>query len=538
MKKLLLLLSFILMSNFAFSQGITINQSIVEPGPYKVGDVITIKYNINSGTQTPRYLWLRYQYNNKILLLVANSTIYSQGNSVQTFSTEWVNFKFTPSNTKPVTSLYEQYQTTPWNYVANPDWNVGQLTIQRTDAKIDGDFVSQKFTIKDNISYSDIHQLSIGYAIDVNSQNISPVTTAGTPITLGTVTGGSSSFKVKVAFPTGYTNIVHHNAQIYKLKTDGTIDFSQPIIAQLPLDATGEAVFTTQVKVGDEVGVYVSPTTQKPFMNNIVTVSDAYRAFLGHSQTDISGTPNFFTYPTLEKNVGNVSKDDGIFNEKDSYYLFVHVMGIDVSSLAFIPTSTVTSLRWQTGLLEQNWLNGTPKNKVVVTSNNQVVNMVYAWGGDLDWSHSTNPAVVAQTLAGNRTSTPKYLGSYSSRELEDVNLGVSSKLEAGKVVLTTTLTKQELAALQIIMKYDNTKLKLDNVIFDTGNTITNFYNDFESRLSFGSIDQLKTARIKTGTPYKLIFTPLVNLTSTTGLFMFELADAVDKSGNKVNLIIQ
>ena len=538
MKKLLLLLSFIFMSNFAFSQGITINQSIVEPGPYKVGDVITIKYNINSGTQTPRYLWLRYQYNNKILTPVANSTIYSQGNSVQTFSTEWVNFKFTPSNTKPATSLYEQYQTTPWNYAANADWNVGQLTIQRTDNKIDGDFVSQKFTIKDNISYSDIHQLSIGYAINASSQNISSVTTTGTPISLGTVTGGSSSFKVKVAFPTGYTNIVHHTAQIYKLKTDGTIDFSQPIIAQAQLDATGEAVFTTQVKVGDEVGVYISATFQKPFMNNIITVSDAYRAFLGHSQTDIAGTANFFTYPNLEKVVGNVSKDDAIFNEKDSYYLFAHVMGIDVSSVAHIPTSTVTNLMWNTGLLDQNWLNGTPKHKVVVTSNNQVVNMVYAWPGDLDWSHSTDPAVVAQTLAGNRTSTPKYLGSYSSRELEDVNLGVSSKLEGGKVILTTTLTKQELAGLQIIMKYDNTKLKLDNVIFDTGNTITNFYNDFESRLSFGSIDQLKTARIKTGTPYKLVFTPLVNLTSTTGLFMFELADAVDKSGNKVNLIIQ
>ncbi len=540
MKKLLLLLSFIFMSNFAFSQGITINQSIVEPGPYKVGDVITIKYNINSGTQTPRYLWLRYQYNNKILTPVANSTIYSQGNSVQTFSTEWVNFKFTPSNTKPATSLYEQYQTTPWNYAANADWNVGQLTIQRTDAKIDGDFVSQKFTIKDNIAYNDIHQLSIGYAINASSQNISSVTTTGTPISLGTVTGGSSSFKVKVAFPTGYTNIIHHTAQIMRLKNDnsGDIDWSQQPIAQLPLDATGEATFTTQVKIGDEVGVFISPASQKPFMNDIVTVSDAYRAFLGHSQTDIAGTANFFTYPTLERNVGNITIGDNVFNESDSYYMFAHLMGINVSTNALIPTSTATTIRWNSGLLEQTWLNGTPKNKVSVTSNNQTVNMVYAWGGDLNWSHSTDPAVVAQTLAGNRTSTPKYLGSYSSRELEDVNLGVSSKLEGGKVILTTTLTKQELAGLQIIMKYDNTKLKLDNVIFDTGNTITNFYNDFESRLSFGSIDQLKTARIKTGTPYKLVFTPLVNLTSTTGLFMFELADAVDKSGNKVNLIIQ
>lgn len=538
MKKLLLFFLLIIMSNFTFSQGITINRSIVEPGPYKVGDVITIKYTVNSGTETPRYVWLRYQYNNKILNPVANSTIYSQGNSVQTFSTEWNNFKFTPAASKPATSLYEQYQITPWGYAANPDWNVGQLTIQRTDNKIDGDFVTQKFTIRDNISYNDIHQLSIAYAVNATSQNISPVTTSGTAVSLGTVTGGSSSFKVKVAFPTGYTNIVHHNAQIMKLKQDGTIDFSQQPIAQLPLDATGEAVFTTQVKIGDEVGVYISPASQKPFMNDIVTISDAYKAFLGHSQTDIAGTPNFFTYPNLEKVVGNVTIGDNNFNESDSYFIFAHLMGINVSTLASIPTSTATSVKWYSGLLEQTWLNGTPKNKVTVTSNNQTVNMVYAWGGDLNWTHSTDPAVVSATLAGNRTSTTNYLGSYSSRVLEDVNLGVSSKLESGKVILTTTLTKQELAGLQIILKYDNTKLKLDNVIFDTGNTITNFYNDFESRLSFGSIDQLKTARIKTGTPYKLVFTPLVNLTSTTGLFMFELTDAVDKSGNKVNLIIE
>ena len=540
MKKLLILLSFIFMSNFAFSQGITINQSIVEPGPYKVGDVITIKYNINSGTQTPRYLWLRYQYNNKILTPVANSTIYSQGNSVQTFSTEWVNFKFTPSNTKPATSLYEQYQTTPWNYAANADWNVGQLTIQRTDAKIDGDFVSQKFTIKDNISYSDIHQLSIGYAINASSQNISSVTTTGTPISLGTVTGGSSSFKVKVAFPTGYTKIVHHHAQIYKLKTDGTIDFSQPIIAELPLDATGEAVFTTQVKVGDEVGVYISATFQKPFMNNIITVSDAYRAFLGHSQTDIGGTANFFTYPNLEKVVGNVSKDDAIFNEKDSYHLFAYVMGIDVSSVAHIPTSTVTNLIWHSGLLEQSWLDGTPKHKVLVTSNSQVVNMVYAWPGDLNWSHSTDPAFVAQTIAGNstRTSTPKYLGSYQQRVYEEVGLSVSSKLEGGKVVLTTELGKDGLAGLELIMTFDDSRLSLDNIIFDSGNTVTNFSTKDGSRLTFGSIDQLRTARIKKGTPYKLVFTPKVQLTSTTGLFFFVLADAVDEKGNKVNLVIQ
>jgi hypothetical protein len=540
MKKLLITLSLIFVCNFAFSQGIAINQTIVEAGPYKVGDVITIRYNINSGTQTPRYLWLRYQYNNKVLLPVANSTVYSQGNSVQTFSTEWNNYKFFPKSTIPATSLYQQYQSSPWDIRVDANWNVGQLTIQRTDAKIDGNFVTQKFSVRDNISYDDIHQLTLAYSIDANSQTISQITTSGTAVSLGTVTGGSSSFKVKVAFPTTYSNIIHHSAQLMKLKVDGTIDFSQQPIAQLPLDATGEATFTTQVKIGDEVGVFISPATQKAFMDNIVTVSDAYKSFLAISQVDINGNPTYFTYPNLEKNVGNITLNDNTFNESDSYFMFAHVMGVNVSQQALIPSSTSTSVKWQSGLLNQSWLNGTPTHKVVVTSNNQITNAVFAWGSDLDWSHSTDPAVIAQNIQNNTNVTNRTnpLGSYSAKTLEDVNLSVSSTLTDGKVVLTTNLTKEGLAGLQVIMNYDNSKLQLDNIIFDTGNTITNFSTDKDGRLTFGSIDQLKTARIKKGTPYKLIFTPKVPLTNTAGLFFFVLSDAVDASGKKVNLIVQ
>jgi len=539
MKKLIFLL--LLLPTLSFGQ-ITINQTIVEPGPYKVGDVITIKYNVNAGSQSPRYVWVRYQYNNKVLAPVANSTVYTQGNSVQTYSTEWNNYKFTPSTAKPATSLYEQYQTTPWNYAANSDWNVGQLTIQRSDNKIDGDFATQKFTVKDNLAYNDIHQLNLAYAIGTNSQNISPVSTSGTLISLGTVSGGSSSFKVKVAFPSNYTSITQHNAQIMKLKQDGTIDFSQQPIAQLALDGTGEAVFT-QLKIGDEVGVFISPAMQKPFMNNIVTVSDAYKAFLGHSQTDIAGTPNYFTYPNLEKQVGNVSNADNVFNETDSYYLFAYVMGLDVSTLAGIPTSTAASVKWNSGLLNQKWLDGTPTHKVVITSNNQTANAVFAWGGDLDWSHSTDPAVVAQNITNNtnvtnRTSVPTQLvGSYQPKEYEQVNLNVTSKIEGGKVILSTDLQKDGLAGLELILTYDNSKLQLDNVEFNTGNTMTNFWTNNDGRLTFGSIDQLKTARIKKGTPYKLTFIPKVPLTNTAGLFFFVLADAVDGNGNKINLIV-
>jgi hypothetical protein len=79
---------------------------------------------------------------------------------------------------------------------------------------------------------------------------------------------------------------------------------------------------------------------------------------------------------------------------------------------------------------------------------------------------------------------------------------------------------------------------LDNIIFDAGSTMTNFSTKEGSRLTFGSIDQTKTSRIKTGTPYKLIFTPKVQLSNTAGLFFFVLSDAVDAKGNKIDLIIE
>jgi len=549
MKKLSFLLSFFLISLSSFAQ-LTVNQTITPTTGLKVGDTLTVKYTVARGTTTPRYFWLRYSFNNKALAMVTNSTTFLQGSSTQTFFTGWNNYKFTPSPNVADTQLYAQYLVTPWGYAANNDWNVGQITVQRTDASINGDIATQKFVLKDQNTYNDIHKLDLSYAINDASANISPITRSSTNISLSGVVGNTSQFKVKVLFPQGYT-ITDHNVQLMKLKTDGsgTIDWSQQPIAQLPLDATGEALFTTQVKVGDSLGVFVSPASQKAWMNNVITVSDAYKAFLGHSQTDISGTANFFTYPDLEKKIGNITKNDNVFNESDSYFSFAYVMGQDVSANAFIPTQSSTSWRWHSGLLNQDWLNGNIKNKVTIDTPIKEVYAVYAWGGDLNWSHSSDPAVIASRIStGQYTNSVNSIGtmstmstqsmSYKTESVETAKLSVTSTLENGKVVLTTNLTKEGLAGLEVVMNYDESKLTLDNIIFDSGSTITNFSTHKDGRLTFGSIDQLKTARIKVGTPYKLIFTPKTTLTNTAGLFYFVLSDAVDAKGNKVDLIVE
>ena len=547
MKKLLVFLGIII--SLSTNAQLTVNQSVTTPSPYKVGDTITIKYTVARGTTTPRYFWLRYQFNNKALALVPNSTVFSQGTSVQTYSTSWNSYKFTPNANTADTSLYAQYQATPWGYAVNADWNAGQLTVQRVDASINGDIASQKYIIKDLADYSNIHKLDLSYSINDTSAYISPITTTTGKVSLSSVSGNTSQFKVRVLFPSGYT-ITDHNVQLMRLKSDGSgdIDWSQQPITQAALDASGEVIFTSGVKVGDSVGVFVSPASQKSWMNNIVTVSDAYKAFLGHSQTDINGTADYFTRPTFEKKIGNVTKNDMTFNEADSYNLFAYVIGQDVSANAFIPTSTATSWRWYSGLLNQSWLDGTPKNRVLITAPSQTVDAVFAWAGDLNWSHSSHPDTIA-----NRISTGNYINSindnviksmsvqtmaYTAPTFEKATLGINSTLENGKVILTTTLTKEGLAGLQVIMNYDESKLTLDNVIFDAGSTITNFSTKDNGRLTFGSIDQLKTARIKVGTPYKLIFTPKETLTNTAGLFYFILADAVDSLGKKIDLTIE
>jgi hypothetical protein len=554
MKKLITFLGVFLISLSSFAQ-LTVNQTISPTTNLKVGDTLTVKYTVTRGTTTPRYFWLRYSFNNKALAMVPNSTVFSQGTSTQTFYTGWNNYKFTPAANVAETQLYTQYQTTPWGYATNNDWNVGQLTVQRTDASINGDIATQKFVLKDQNLYNDIHKLDLAYAINDTSGYISPITRSTANISLNSVTGNTSQFKVKVLFPQGYT-ITDHNVQLMRLKTDGsgTIDWSQQPIAQLPLDGSGEALFTTQVKVGDSVGVFVGPAFQKTWMNDIVTVSDAYKAFLGHSQTDISGTPNFFTYPSLETKIGNITRNDNVFNESDSYYLFAHVMGINVDTPAMIPSNTSTSVKWQSGLLNQSWLDGVPKNKVIIDTPTKEVHAVFAWGGDLNWSHSSDPAVIASRISSgiytnavnkseamiikNMSLSSNIVMAYKTEAVETAKLSVTSTLENGKVVLTTTLTKEELAGLQVIMNYDDSKLTLDNVIFDAGSTMTNFSTKEDGRLTFGSIDQTKTSRIKTGTPYKLIFTPKVQLTNTAGLFFFVLSDAVDAKGNKIDLIVE
>ena len=546
MKKLLVLLG-IIISISANSQ-ITVNQAVITVAPYKVGDTISIKYTVAKDTTTPRYFWLRYQFNNKALSYV--STTFSQGTSVQTYYTGWSNYAFTANttNSKVATSLYQQYLATPWAYAVNTDWNAGQLTVQRTDANVDGIIATQKYVVLSKSDYTDIHKLDLAYAINSVGANVATITTSGTAVSLGTVTGGKAAFNVRVAFPSNDTAVKYLTAKLVPQNADGTFNDAGTISA--PFSTTGIATFET-TKVGEKYNVVIVPTTGTSYLNNIVTVSDAYKAFLQNASVGIAGTTSYFQYPTLEKKIGNVTIGSTTFGENDAYNIFAYVMGIDMSTKATIPTKAATSYGFLYGK-KAVWHTGVLTDKLIeITSATQTEDFAYAYAGDLDYSNSTDPSSITGAVTGMNVKSIESTSNiksnslksfesiaYTSPELEKVNLSLTSTLVNGKVILTTTLTRADLAGIEVILQYDNTKLTLTDVVFDAGSTVTNFSTNSDNRITFGSLDQMKTARIKIGTPYKLIFTPKETLTNTAGLFYTVLSDAIDATGKKINLIVE
>jgi len=540
MKNFLLALVLSLVSLTSFGQ-LIINQEVTNSKPYRVGDTLTVRYNVIKGTTNPRFLWMRYQYSNKHLQKLGN-TVFSQGATAQNFEATWPNYMFTQNPAIGVGELDKQYGSTPWNYTSNNDWIAKQFTTQRADAVIDGLWATEKYILLENSTYQAIHKLDLATANGTNDAAITPIGSQVLQLSFADAdVKHVSAFRVRVGYPANFP-ITSLSVLIQPLNTDGTTNFTAPQIAKKSLNSAGIADFE-QFNIGDKFGVYIVPTTGADYLNNVITVTDAYRAFLAVTDVGLNGTSSVFQYPVIEKMIGNVTIGDGDFNNNDAYYLFAHILGQDVTAKANITKQSANPLRFISvkQSVYPTITNAATNNSVNITSANQTEIFSYAFSGDLDFSHSSNPAIpITNSVGGqgtmNRTIANK--GIYSNQLAGNATLSLSSKIENNKVILSGNLTQAGLAGLEVILKYDDSKLTLDGIVFDAGSSITNFSTNKDGRLTFGSMDQIKTARIKTGTPYKLTFTSNVPLTNTAGLFYTELADAVDGNGNKIGLNVE
>ena len=517
MKNLLLFL----LPLFSFSQ-IIVDQSIKEKAPYKVGDTITIEYRVKPGNLDVNYFWLRYHYSNNAIEMIPNSTVFSQGTQSQSSYFHWNNYTFNSNPSIGVGELLKQYMNSGWNYTVDTNWNVAQLAIQRTDASISGLIASQKYKIKDATNFEDIHRLHLAYATARNNSAISSIGSTVLWLDLKDVSRLVSSVKFKVSYPTGY-DITKHNIQVMETDANGVVDWStKPTPAFVgALDSSGELLTDKLVK-GKKYIAMVTPAFGQNVPENIITVTDAYKAFKAITDRGLNNTNPFFS-TNLENSIANVTQDQS-FDSQDAYYLFASVMGVDLSSVQglMLPTKDMTKpVKFLSGFT--NTFTSELKQAVITpTADNETYELSYAWGGDLDFSHSSQIV----------TSSSK------TARVSESSTSIATSLKDSKVVVEVSFDNKELAGAEYKIGYDDSKLELETILFDTGNTMTNFSTRKDNIITFGSMDKQGTQKIKVGTPYRLIFKTKTPITNTSGLIFTYFAEAVDGNANKVNLKIK
>lgn len=532
MKKLLFLLLFPLV---IFSQNTYLTSSIVEPSPYVVGQIITVKFVIKYDATPTNLVQFDYKYNNKLLEKVDHTfKLTTYQNSLNHWDGYFFNHK---PNTDPT---YLRVQFDAWNaaggagYVSNPDWSVERISVQgSTYIPSSSEIIYVRFKVKDKgvtsyTNYSNVLSNSWATYRDVSTNTVYGV--FGSPaINLDAVTGGDAG-TVVLNLQTTTKSPTHYK---YRIEHTGT----QQTVASGYFDSNSQAVITG-LKVGNiyHTEIKIDDQLAKDWLDEVVTVSDAYLTFkqaigAGNSPGDVGA--NTFNYPLQYlyaevNNSGNVTFDD-------SYIMLNHIIGT-LSSTWYTSTANGGRNFWgrseNYGVSTNEYYYG---QNYYFTPTDAEKQFTYSHGfiGDVDFSHSALPTANGGTYKTSSAKTAKV-----AANSETYNLDVSTSLIGGKVVLETKLDLEKLAGIQFIVQYDPSMLSFDEVKFDTGNQMTNFATPKQNKIYFGSIDSSGSQTIKTGTPYKLVFTPKTALTNTAGLIYFKVAEAVKQDGTKVILKIQ
>jgi hypothetical protein len=519
--------------HIANSQSAAINYSIVEQPPYTVGDIITVQYRLSGVTDqlNVRSVWIRTQYSNKHLELIPESTIFNNSQNWLTYFHQWVGFRFIPNPNIASDNLDGQYYAGNWNYVTDGNWNINQLNFQSPANLGNNIWATQRFMIKDQPSYTNIHSIDLGDIRNANGQAVRPVASQSASLSLSQVNGATSSTTIKIHAPSTY-DITKHSVRIYNVNADNSVNL-QSIVATLPINSSGE-IFTTLLQTGNSYYVEVLPITNQSFLSDVITVTDAFKGFLQISDRGLNLEKNYFTLP-LEFLIGDIS-DDSKFDKEDSYVLFAYISGLEIPINYRITSATSTNAIFVSGLLD-GFAQGQFNNVISITSPTSSFDFAYAWGGDLDLSHSTPMNKLVNT-ASNRLAANAATGAVgSNNNVTSQPVNITSKLENNKVIVDVNLNGTNLSGTQFKLKFDNTILELENITFDTGGIVTNYNTVDNHIIKFGSIDTFGTNKLKTNSNYKLVFKSNKSLTNATGLIFIDFAEGVSEEGNKIKLIV-
>ena len=565
MKKLLflLLLPFTLIAQDGY-----VSSSYIENNTngFAVGDTITVKIEyIDNNNITPDLIHIDLEWNNKLLELISNTFDPSVNfpSNTQNSWYNWAGYQFNDNDNINDNDLDGQYLW--WesgagaagqnSYPNSSDWTVGRMIIQASSTlPASTPLTYLKFKVKDRqgTNYSDYSNITkINYAkleSIANSSGRYNIQAGSQYVSLNNVTGvnaGNVTINLqtpaKANYATDFGYSIYHSSQ---LTENGYPAGDEVPIATGTFDENGQAILST-LTFDETYWIHTHVNQSPEWLDEVLTVTDAYLIFQEAISAGDSpgGVSNTFEYQ-IQYEIGEVT-NSGNVNFEDSYVALAHINGVDPGSTWF--TSTLNGAFSLSGDVATF---GVPSNEYyfglkhtfTVTETTTSFDFAHAFKGDPDFSHSYIPTAAGATT-GNTSQATSMAMRLTTNALKDPiqsNLDITSELIDGKVYFTINLQEEGVIGTQFNIEYDDTILTLDNVVFDTGNQMTNFANhkEAQAKVFIGSLDQQGSISIKTGNAYKLIFSPNEPLTNTSGLVTFRLTEGVKADGTKIKFNIQ
>ena len=582
MKKLLLLLLFIPLLSFGQNVQLGLemfqndtNEVVDADNPIEEGLLLGVglhMFAVGSDDFTlladSRYLFVDIQYNSQILSLIDEAYDFPALDLTTTGGT--IEERYTFSNTSisqrtnDLKLGYNRWQSGDDTYSEqNAKWSVVRVAIQLSDAGFDA-FMDESTIRTEEPLFVQVFQVKPG-TVSITEQEMF--------INFATIdnvddTQVTSLYTTATSYPHPVIESVSYNAKLHfelpeaidptnfqvTVYEEGAIDSRLPVT----LDAAGDALIS-DVDLGKTYYASNLDPIDRTYLPDVHTVTDAYRSFKYLNDVGINGTD--VTYD----NFGLFSADanlNGQFTSYDVYGLFAYVLGIDVQAnggqsdapgdtfcLPYLDDNGVWYHGCTATVLYENYtieklgaeldIKNTGEStgqywnsSFTPTEDNLNFDFAFWHHVDLDQSHSSQfPATL--TAKASKAGL-----SLSNKAVGTTKLDMVSRIEDGLVKVELTHDGLDIVGLQARIKYDTSKLTLKNIIYDTGNTVTNFSKPFEGELLFGGLSTDGTSNIKKGKAFIIEFTPIGTVNNTTGLFYFENTDAVKQNGDKLNLNIQ
>ena len=272
--------------------------------------------------------------------------------------------------------------------------------------------------------------------------------------------------------------------------------------------------------------------------NSIVTVSDVFLAFKELADKGILGNQSGLGLTNGIQYLNADVDGNGVFNENDTYKLLQHLTGVQSlsQSTALTYLMKLYNKSDYDGITPSNW--GTQFNSTrnlipfTLSSLNNTYNLSVTWLGDVNLSHSAQ-----QTISSVASNSIRSMSLATNSISTDIQASILTELVNGKAYAYISLNplQNELVGTQFQLNYDNSVLKFDGVEFKTKGSPTNFGTNKGTYVNIGSLITDGNNILDNTTEYRIMFTPIKNITNVLGLISVGSTDAVNRNGKQLKV---